>query len=107
RMVLKTEGVDTPLDELEKVGWADLRRNQAALKDACGKYAPGATIQACMAKMGADKPEGGPVQAARGQLGGLRQFLVEKDLVSIPGTEEALVEEAPPYNRQNFAYIDI
>lgn len=107
RMVLKTEGVDTPLDELEKVGWADLRRNQAALKQACTSYAPGATIQACMAKMGADKPEGGPVQAARGQLGGLRQFLVEKDLVSIPGTEEALVEEAPPYNRQNFAYIDI
>ncbi len=30
-----------------------------------------------------------------------------ENLVSIPGTEEALVEEAPPYNRSNFAYIDI
>ena len=32
---------------------------------------------------------------------------IEQDLVTIPGTEEAQVEEAPPYNRQNFAYIDI
>ncbi len=31
----------------------------------------------------------------------------DKDLVSIPGTEEALVKESPPYNRQNSAYIDI
>jgi len=33
--------------------------------------------------------------------------LSRENLVSIPGTEEALVEEAPPYNRSNFAYIDI
>ena len=27
--------------------------------------------------------------------------------MTIPGPEEAKVEEAPPYNRQNFAYINI
>ncbi|RJF93058.1 DUF885 domain-containing protein [Sphingomonas cavernae] len=107
RMVLKTEGVGVPIAELEKVGWADLRRNQAALKEACGTFAPGATIQACMAKMNAHKPEGGPVAGARKQLPNLKQFLIDKDLVSIPGTEEAQVEESPPYNRQNSAYIDI
>jgi uncharacterized protein (DUF885 family) len=107
RMVLMTEGVDTPLDQLEKVGWDDLRRNQAALKQACATYAPGATIQACMGKMGANKPVGGVVPAAREQLKELKAFVAAKDLVSIPGAEEAQVEEAPPYNRQNFAYIDI
>ncbi|MCJ8157733.1 DUF885 domain-containing protein [Sphingomonas sp. LaA6.9] len=107
RMVLKTEGVNAPIAELERVGWEDLRRNQAALKDACGKFAPGTTIQACMAKMNANKPEGGPVAGARKQLSSLKQFLIDKDLVSIPGTEEAQVEESPPYNRQNSAYIDI
>jgi len=40
------------------------------------------------------------------QLTGLRQFVIDRDIVSIPGPEEATVEEAPPYNRQNFAYID-
>ena len=33
--------------------------------------------------------------------------MVEQDLVSIPGTEEALVAEAPPYARSNSAYISI
>jgi uncharacterized protein (DUF885 family) len=60
-----------------------------------------------MKKMNSDKPEGGPVAEARRQLPVLRAFLVEKDIVSIPGTEQAQVEESPPYNRQNSAYIDI
>jgi uncharacterized protein (DUF885 family) len=107
QMLRDTEMVDLPLDQLEAIGRADLAANQAMLRDACSRYAPGATLQACMEKMGANKPEGGAVAGARAQLAGLKQFLIEKDLVTIAGTEEALVEEAPPYRRQNFAYINI
>ncbi len=107
QMLRDTEMVDTPLAQLEAIGRADLKRNQDALRTACARYAPGSTIQACMDKMGANKPEGGPVAGARAQLAGLKAFIASHDLVSIPGTEEAKVEEAPPYNRQNFAYIDI
>ncbi|HEX8483235.1 MAG TPA: DUF885 domain-containing protein [Allosphingosinicella sp.] len=107
QMLRDTEMVDIPLAELEAIGRADLKRNQDSLRTACAAYAPGATLQACMNKMAANKPKGGAVQAARAQLAGLKRFIQEKDLVSIPGTEEAQVEEAPPYNRQNFAYIDI
>lgn len=106
RMLAATEGVNTPLAELEKIGMADLKRNQDAFAAACAKFAPGATIEACTAKMNANKPEGGPVAEARRQIPMLRAFVIDKDLVSIPGTEEALVEESPPYNRQNSAYID-
>jgi uncharacterized protein (DUF885 family) len=106
-MILKTEGVDISLDELEAIGRADLKRNQIALDEACSRFAPGKSIVDCMAKMAANKPLNGPVQEARDQLPPLRAFLVEMDLVSIPGTETALVEESPPYNRQNSAYIDI
>ena len=60
----------------------------------------------CMAKMSASKPKDGPVAEARRQIPELRAFVLAKDLATIPGTEQALVEEAPPYNRQNFAYID-
>ena len=42
-----------------------------------------------------------------GQLAGLREFIRSHDLVTIPGTEVAHVEEAPAYNRQNAAYIVI
>jgi hypothetical protein len=106
-MVRLTEGVDVPLAELKAIGEADLARNQEALKGACGKYAPELSLGDCMKKMGANKPEIGPVEEAREQLPALRAFLVENDIVSIPGTEQALVEESPPYNRQNSAYIDI
>jgi uncharacterized protein (DUF885 family) len=107
RMLEATEGVTVPLDELEAIGRADLARNQQALASACAEFAPGATLAECMTRMDGDKSPLGPVAEARAQLPTLRQFLVDTDLVSIPGTEEALVEEAPPYNRQNSAYIDI
>jgi len=107
RMLLETEGVDTPLDQLEAAGKADLAKNQAALKDACAKFAPGKSIEACVAKMSANKPPNNdPVAEARRQIPMLRAFVVAHDLVTIPGTEQALVEESPPYNRQNSAYID-
>ncbi|HEX7695379.1 MAG TPA: DUF885 domain-containing protein, partial [Sphingomonas sp.] len=82
-------------------------KNQTALKEACAKYAPKKTIQACVEKMSANKPPNNdPVAEARRQIPMLRQFVVSHDIVSIPGTEQALVEESPPYNRQNSAYID-
>lgn len=107
RMLKATEAVDIPLDQLKAAGEADLERNLAALKAACEQYAKGRPIMECIDKANADKPVGGAVEGARAQLTGLRQFVIDKDLVSIPGTEQALVEEAPPFNRNNFAYIEI
>jgi len=106
-MLWRTERVHTPLAELEKVGKADLERNLAALKDACATVLPGGTIEACVAKVEADKPQGGAVEGARAQLDQLRQFIIDKNLVTIPSDEKALVNEAPPYQRWNFAYINI
>jgi uncharacterized protein (DUF885 family) len=106
-MLQATERVDVPIAELKAAGEADLARNRAALDAACAQFAPGATTVECVARMNANKPEGGAVAGARAQLAGLRQFIVDQDLVSIPGTEEAQVEEAPPFNRWNFAYIEI
>ncbi len=106
-MVTQTEGVDVSVDTLKMIGEADLERNLAALKEACAEYAPGKSVHACVDRVNADKPEGGAVVGARRQLVDLHAFLEKEDIVSIPGTEEALVEEAPPYNRSNSAYIDI
>jgi uncharacterized protein (DUF885 family) len=105
-MVRATEGVDTSLATLEAAGRADLKRNQDALVAACKQFAPGQTIPACIDKMNANKSADGPVAEARRQIPTLRAFVIAKDLVTIPGTEEAKVEESPPYNRQNSAYID-
>jgi len=107
RMLADTEMVTIPVDQLEQIGRADLAANQKLLTEACARYAAGQTIEACMAKMSANKPQGGAVAGARAQLAGLKQFIIDHDIVTIPGPEEAKVEEAPPYNRQNFAYINI
>ena len=107
RMLRMNEGVDIGIAELKAAGQADLERNLAALVKACDVFAPGLSIHECAARNDRIKMAGGPVGGARRQLTELKQFLIEKDLVTIPGTEEALVDEAPPYNRWNFAYIRI
>ena len=106
-MLLMTENVDTPLDRIEAIGRADLERNLSALKEACRGFAPGASIEECISRMNADKPEGGAVAGARAQLETLKKYILDNDIVSIPGSEEAKVMEAPAYRRQNFAYINI
>jgi len=106
-MLAHAEGVTTPLAELEAIGNADLQRNADALKEACARYAPKLSISKCVDKLNTNKPKGGAVEGARGQLQELKSFVQKKDIVSIPGTEEAKVAEAPAYQRQNFAYIQI
>lgn len=44
KMLAMTEGVTTPIAELEAAGRADMERNQQAMREACAAFAPGATI---------------------------------------------------------------
>ncbi len=104
-MLRETERVDLPLEELELVGRKDLERNLTALREACAAFAPKASLATCVNKMRANKPSGGSVEGARAQLAELRQFVLDKKIVTIPSEEQALVAESPPYNRGNFAYI--
>jgi hypothetical protein len=116
RMLWATERIDVPLAAIAEAGRRDLERNLDALAEACARYqegngerAPdrGAGVAACMARVQAAKPPDGPVAAARRQLGRLRRFVEERGLAGIPGAEEARVEEAPPHQRWNSAYIEI
>jgi hypothetical protein len=106
QMVKQTEQVDLPVDQIEAAGRADLDRNTAALKAECGSYAPKASLAQCVAKMAANKPKGGPLEEARNQLKMLKEFIVQNNVASIPSNDEALVAEAPPYNRANAAFIN-
>lgn len=107
RMLRQTERVEISLADLEAAGRRELARNLEALAEACAAYAPGLSVAECLVRVQAEKPAGGPVEGARRQLAGLRRFVEERQLVSIPGDEEALIEEAPAYQRWNPAYIDI
>ncbi len=106
-MLRAKEGVDITLEELKAAGERDLERNLHILGKACTELAPGKSLNECVQQVQDQKPEGGAVAGARRQLPGLRKFLEEQELVTIPGTEEALVDEAPPHRRTNAAYINI
>jgi uncharacterized protein (DUF885 family) len=106
RMLWMTERVKLSIDQVEAMGRADLERNRKALDQACAQFAPGKSGRECADKMNADKASQDSVQAARAQLTGLKDFIVAKDLMTIPGPEQAEVRESPPYMRWNFAYID-
>ncbi len=107
QMVKDTERVDVPVEQIEAAGRADMQRNTEALKAECATYLPKGTLPACIAKMAANKPQGGAVEGARAQLVELKKFVEEKHVVSIPSNEEALVAEAPAYNRSNSAFIQV
>lgn len=106
-MLKQTDRVDTPLEELEKIGREDLDRNLKALREACAEYLPRAPLRVCMDTMSSKKPEGGAVPGAQAELAELKKFVIDKGVLSIPSNEEPQVKESPPYNRGNFAYISV
>jgi hypothetical protein len=107
QMLRAAEGVDVPIARLKEIGERDLERNLAALREACAQFAPGESIKACVGRVQGRKPAAGPVKGAEAQLRDLRTFVVEKRVVTVPGPELARVNESPPHQRWNAAYIDI
>ena len=105
-MLKETEGVELPLDRLLAAGKADLERNLVALDEACKEFAPRRDRKGCMDKMNANRPQGGAVEGARKQLDTLRAFVVEHAIVTIPSDDPIRVDQAPPYQATNFAYIN-
>ena len=107
QMLWDTERVGLSVDEIEAAGRRDLERNTEALEAECAAYLPKGSIAACVAKMAANKPPGGPVEGARRQLTLLREFVANNNLVSMPGGGQPLVAESPAYNRGDAAYIGL
>lgn len=104
-MLRETDAVTMSVAQIKAAGEADTARNTAALAAVCAGYAPGESLAVCVSRADAHKPAEGPVALARQQLDQLCDFVRRQDLVSIPSDEQAQVEEAPPYNRSNSAYI--
>jgi len=107
-MLNQTENVDIDLKKLEDIGQNDLQKNLNEMKEECDRYAPGKSLKQCSDKATASKADAhNVVGAATKQLADLKQFIIDHDVVSMPGTEECKVAQAPPYKAWNFAYINI
>ena len=106
RMLQMTERIDLPLAAIEAAGRADLQRNRDALTAECARFAPHRSLVECIARADALKAPGGAVAGARDQLQVLRQFVIDNDILTVPDDQQAEVAEAPPFNRQNFAFLE-
>ena len=104
-MLWALERIDTPIEELKSLAEQDLERNLKAMDKACAEFSPGTSINDCIAKSVAIKFPDGPVAGAKRQLIMLKQAVLDKQIVSIPTEDVALVAEAPPHQRSNSAYI--
>lgn len=107
KMLAETQGVTTDLATLSAIAEADLQRNLAAMAEAARAIDPKRPVADVVHAAAEDKPAPDEVLAvATAQTAEMRQFVVDKQIVSIPSDELALVRETPPFARWNAASLD-
>jgi uncharacterized protein (DUF885 family) len=100
KKLLYNEMVATPLDRLLETGYADLRRNQQQLKEVAARIDPNRTPAEVLADLRKDHPAPDHLlQSFRDILGGLREFIEQKKIITIPSTVPPIVVETPPFLR--------
>lgn len=106
-MLRSGEMVDLPLDRLVALGEAELDRLTEEVREVAGRVAPGAHPREVMAMMSREHPtEEALIPETRAMLEDLRRFLIEEEIVTVPGDVRPLVEETPPFARWAFAMMD-
>jgi uncharacterized protein (DUF885 family) len=100
KKLLYDEMVDTPLDRLLAIGYADLHKNQAEFKRVAAGIDPKRTAQQILEDLEKDHPAGSKLLASfRDVLGGIRSFVESHHIVTIPSPAPPIVEETPPFMR--------
>lgn len=100
KKLLYEEMVNLPLDQLLQIGEADLRKNQEAYKQTAAKLDPNKTAEQILADMAKDYPPPAKLlDEFRGTLGGLKKFIEDKKIITIPSPVLPILEETPPFQR--------
>jgi uncharacterized protein (DUF885 family) len=100
KKLLYDEMVDIPLDKLLEIGYANLRQNQQAFRETAKKIDPTKTPQQILEQAEKDHPSADKLlDAFRNTLGGLRDYITQHHIVTIPSQVLPIVEETPPFER--------
>jgi uncharacterized protein (DUF885 family) len=102
------EMVDIPLDRLLALGEANLSRDQEAFAATAKKIDPSRTPAEVMASLADDHPtEDDLIPSARRTIEKVRQFLLDRHIVTVPSEVRPTVLETPPFARDgSFASMD-
>ncbi|WP_437334500.1 DUF885 domain-containing protein [Sorangium sp. So ce394] len=94
KLLLAQEGLSIPLAEFKRMGEEDLAANKAAYQELARKVKP-------------TRPKAEQLLAeATRVMEASRRFVVDREIVSLPSDERAIVKETPPYMRWNSAFLD-
>ncbi len=100
KKLLYDEMVDIPVDRLLEIGFADLRRNQQQFKEVAAQIDPHRSPTAVLEDLRKDHPPAKQLlQTFRDTLGGLRSFIEQQKIITIPSKVPPIVEETPPFAR--------
>ena len=102
------EMVELPLDALLAKGEAQLEKDHAAFLETARRIDPAKTPAEVMKSLSDEHPTAEDLlPSVRRSVEAARQFLVEKDIVTIPSQVRPRVEETPPFARGgSFASMD-
>ena len=94
------EMVDIPLDRLLQIGYADLHANQQRMKEVAAKIDPAKTAREVLDDLEKDHPPADKLlDAFRDDVVKLRDFIVERKIVTVPSPVLPILEETPPFER--------
>ncbi|PYV83764.1 MAG: DUF885 domain-containing protein [Acidobacteria bacterium] len=108
KKLLYDEMVDIPIDRLLQIGYDDLHRNQEVFKRVAAQVDPKKSAEQVREELQADHPQPDQLlQTFKDDLNGIRQFIMDKHIVTIPSPVPPIVEETPPFARAlTFASMD-
>jgi uncharacterized protein (DUF885 family) len=103
------EGVTEDIGSLLAWGHAELKRTQAQFQEVAGRIAPGKAPMDVYQALGKEHPTPEAlVDTTRATLEELRQFVIERNIITVPSEVRAQVAETPAFNRAlSFASINI
>ena len=100
KKLLYDEMVDTPLDKLLTVAYADLHRNQEEFERVAQEVDPSKTPKEVLAELASIHPSPDELLATfRSTFGGLIGFIRDKHIITIPSDVQPVLEETPPFMR--------
>jgi len=100
KKLLYDEMVEIPLERLLEVGRENLRQNQEEFRRVAKQIDPSRTPQQILDEAMADHPPADKLlQSFKDVLGGLRRFVEDHKIVTIPSPVPPIVQETPPFER--------
>ena len=94
------EMIDIPLDELLKIAEIDRLKNEVEFRLAAEKIDATKSPEQVLASIETDHPAASALlKSSQDALDSIRQFIVEKKIITIPPSDPATVKETPPFRR--------